>query len=321
VCLIPITLHRRTIAVVLIALALAFVGITGPGQGAPSVARLADVPGSVRDFAQQARTTVSPWRWDAAAKRSRQALRGIYRVPALALAAIGDRTVHIDPYAAAVVTAYGLTWRPQPIFQSYSAYTPYLDGLNADLLRSDARPERILRQFLPIRVDGGRPIPYSIDGRFYWFEAPAATLERLCRYREVSADQRWQVLAATGRACGTAVPLATTTAAFGVPVEVPAPPSPDDLVIVRIHGLEPSLLDRVRAALWRAPIWSVALDGYRYRLVAATAPDGLVLSVPTGDQGSAPFSFGPPVRTIAVDASDLGGGGPLTYTFEAVPLQ
>jgi hypothetical protein len=319
VCLLPTTLHPRNVVIVLIALAIAFAGITWPS--APSVARLTDVPRSVSDFAHQARTTASPWRWDAAAKRSRAGLRSIYRVQSQALTAIGDRSVHVDPYAAAVVTAYGLAWRPEPIFQSYSAYTPYLDGLNADLLRSDARPEHILRQFLPVRVDGGRPIPYSIDGRFYWFESPAATLERLCRYQEVTADERWQVLAASGHACGPAVPLATTTAALGAAVAVPDPPSPRDIVVVRIEGLDQGLLGRIRTAIWRAPIWTVALDGYRYRLVAATAPDGLVLAVPSADQGSPPFAYGPPVRTIAVEPSDLGGDGQVTYTFEAVPLE
>ena len=319
ICVLPTTLHPRSMVIVLIALAIAFAGITGPA--APTVARLKDVPRSVRDFAHQARTTLSPWRWDAASRRSRAALQTVYRVPPQALAAIGDRSVHVDPYAAAVVTAYGLTWRPEPIFQSYSAYTTYLDGLNADLLRSDGRPEHIFRQFLPVRVDGGRPIPYSIDGRFYWFESPAATLERLCRYREVTADDRWQVLAASGHACGPAVRLATTTAALGETVAVPDPPSPRDIVVVRIEGLDQGLLGRIRTAIWRAPIWKVALDGYRYRLVAATAPDGLVLAVPTADQGSPPFAYGPPVRTIAVEPSDLGGEGQVTYTFEAVPLE
>ena len=208
----------------------------------------------------------------------------------------------------------------EPIFQSYSAYTPNLDGLNADLLRSDRRPERILRQVAPIRVNGGRPVPYSIDGRFYWFESPAATLERLCRYREVFADQRWQVLAATDRACGAAVPLATKTASIGVPVAVPEPPSSNDIVIVRVDGIDPGLLARVRTLMWRAPIWSVVLDGTGYRLVAATAPDGLVLSIPTAAQGSGRFAFGPPFRSIAVENSDFGGEGQVTYTFEAVPL-
>ena len=108
---------------------------------------------------------------------------------------------------------------------------------------------------------------------------------------------------------------------MGVAVSVPDPPSPGDIVLVRIEGLDQGLLGRIRTAIWRAPIWTVALDGYPYRLVAATAPDGLVLSVPTADQGSVPFAFGPPVRTIAVEPSDLGGDGQVTYTFEAVPLE
>ena len=131
-----------------------------------------------------------------------------------------SETVHVDPVMASAAYAYpDLDWKPLPIFQSYTAYTSALDGLNADLLRSADAPQRILRNVQPANhtdrlrewidrpfVDG-EFLPVSVDGRFRWFESPAAMLETFCRYDEISVTERWQVLARTGRSCGaTRVP-------------------------------------------------------------------------------------------------------------------
>ncbi len=318
--LLPRTLPRSTSAFALVAVCLAFLGVGSVTPALPA-ARYLDVVGSSTQFVRQATTTFRPWRWDAAIASSRHRLQVAFPVSPDVLAELDGHTVHIDPYAAAVASAYPVfTWHPVPIFQSYSAYTPWLDEMNADLLRSSGRPERILRQFIPSRTDGGRAIPYSVDGRFYWFESPAATLERLCRYHEVMAIQDWQVLAPTGQECGVATPLGTRTASVGEVVQVPVAPSADSMVIVRIRGFDSGPLARIRSLVWRAPTWQVQLDGFRYRFVAATADDGLVLSVPASAQGSAPFSFGPPVRTIEIREADAKGNGPLTFEFEAVPL-
>ena len=312
--LLPARLPRPLVVIVLAAFGLAFLGVS---RVPPTT--YADVVTSATDFVRQARDDLLPWRWASAEDETRSYLQGQFAVPPEMLAAIAGHSVNIDPVAEGVATAYpGFTWRPQPIFQSYSAYTAYLDKLNADQLRSPARPERILRQVDVPRTQGGRSIPPAVDGRFYWFEAPDATIERLCRYREVDADGGWQLLADTGRACGVPQPISTVTARPGESVTVPPAPGPDDIVAVRVHGIGQSLTARLRSVLWKAPISRVMLDGFGYRLVPGTAPDGLVLSVPSAVQGSAPFAFGPPIKTISINAP--AGGGPLTYEFVAIPL-
>ena len=45
-----------------------------------------------------------------------------------------------------------------------------------------------------------------------------------------------------------------------------------------------------------------------------------MLAVPAAVQGSAPFAFGPPVQSIAVDPPGKGGDEQLTYEFFALPL-
>jgi hypothetical protein len=243
--------------------------------------------------------------------------------------------VHVDPYLTAVALAYPeLRWAPLPIFQSYAAYTTDLDRIDADVLRSAEAPERILRSFRAIshtdlvRSRIGRPfvdgevIPSTVDGRFGWFESPEATLETFCRYRQVAASDRWQALARTGGSCGPPEPLGVVQAKAGEAVTIPAETRPDRFVIVRVRGLQPSLPARVRSALIKGPDWYVVLDGTRYRLIAATAPDGLLLEVPPAADGTGPFAFGPPIRqmTIRQGASGKDSRAPLTFEFLSVPL-
>jgi len=100
---------------------------------------------------------------------------------------------------------------------------------------------------------------------------------------------------------------------------VPAAPTADHFVVVRIDGLDDGLLGRLRTSLWKAPEWYVSLDGVEFRLVPGTTGDGLVLAVPDPAQGSGPFRFGDPIGTIALRERDSSSARPLTLEFLAVP--
>jgi hypothetical protein len=312
--LMPRSMHRWPKAGALALAAAAFAIVTQI-----SLLQVVDVPRSARDFAHQAVDALLPWRWETATAKTRQRLQASFGLPQEVVDEIAGRTVHVDPYQAAVATAYPVfAWRPLPAFQSYQAYTPYLDELNAAALRSPQRPERILRNY-QARTTANGTVTYAVDGRNYWFESPAATLERLCRYREVLASQTWQVLADTGRGCGVATPIGRVTVALGETVQVPAPASADSFVLVRVFGLDAGLPGSLRVLAWRAPESFVMVDGVRYRLIPATATAGLMLSVPTEAQGSAPFAFGEPVRSISVRTRLWDQDGKVTFEFLSVP--
>lgn len=305
---------------------IAYLASASPTTSSPTA--YLDVPSSVRSAALLGRAAL-PWRIEDEADLTRQVLRDAYDLPPEVVGAIGDRGLHVDPWEAGVAQAYPeLRWLPLPVFQSYSAYTSVLDELDADRLRDEGRPERILREFTPWTLLGVAPPPgvrtlaHSIDGRFYWFDAPATTLERLCRYDEIVAGERWQVLGSTGRSCGPPTLLSRVEARAGEAVVVPAPPSGDDLVIARVHGVEGGLVERIRTALWEATEWYVRIEGRDFRLVPGTADQGLVLAVPPAAQGSEPFAFGPRIESIAVRAGKRGdeSDDTLTYEFFAVPL-
>lgn len=300
------------------------------------------LPGSYLDVARSARslltetvTAVIPGRAQRAEARNRATMRERYGLDPTTLSELAGRRVSIDPVESGVASAYPeLRWAPLPVFQSYLAYTPALDRLAADRLRSTDGPERILRGVTMIadppdwltrqRGQATRPgesIPLVVDGRFRWFEAPAAMLETFCRYRQLSATPRWQVLARTAGSCGPAEPLSTVRAREGDVVPVPVETRPDRFVTVRVHGLEPSIADRVRTALFKAEEWYVTIDRVRYRLVASTSGDGLLLAVPPVTDGTGAFAFGPPIKSLSIQ-SGLGRAGDrsLTYEFESVPL-
>jgi hypothetical protein len=312
------------------ALGIAFAGVSSLQPGA-----YMNVAESARSIVAEARAAFIPGRAERSAQSSRDRLRAAYRLQPPILSAIANQRVHIDPYEAGMAVAYpDLQWTPLPVFQSYSAYTPVLDRLNADRLRSADAPERILRQFraaphndrlqriIGRSVRDDEIVPDTVDGRFRWFEAPATTLETFCRYTQSAVSDAWQVLARTSRTCGTPEALATVSARAGAGVQVPAESRPDRFVIVSVGGLEPSALGLLKTALSKAPDWYVTLDDSRYRLVPGTVGDGLLLAVPHAADGTGNFAFGPPIRTMAIAAGQDGreSSAMLTYQFASVPL-
>jgi hypothetical protein len=279
-----------------------------------------DVRGSLRGGAATV-AAMLPWRQPDAVERTRAELREGLALPDDVLAALADQPVHIDPWQTIAAFAYPeMRWSPLPVFQSYLAYTSALDELNAEQLRSAEAPTRILRE----RVDDADGTPLAVDRRFVWFESPSTTLEMLCRYDEIAAGDRWQVLARTARACGAAETVGTTSARAGEPVAVPLDTRPDRFVVVRVTGFPDGILDRLRALVFRAEEWYVELpDRGRFRLVPGTADDGLLLAVPTSLSAHPRFAFGPAITSMTVSAGRYGDSSDarLTFEFLSIPLQ
>lgn len=73
---------------------------------------------------------------------------------------IGRATVDIYPWNTLLLFENGLNYQPRPAFQSYTAYTPYLENLNFDLYNSAKAPEYVLYEM------------QSIDNRYPVFDEP-----------------------------------------------------------------------------------------------------------------------------------------------------
>jgi hypothetical protein len=218
------------------------------------------------------------------------------------LADLRGRTVHIDPTETSVAWGFGLDWRPVPIFQRYSAYTAYLDQLNATALRGAHAPERILRDK-----------PTSLDGRNAFWDSPRYMLELACRYRQGPSDTRWGSFAVGASRCGSERVLSRARFAAGQQIRVPAPPDRRSIVLARFAFSVP-VAERVVAMLAR-PIHhtTIVADGERFR-ISDPSSGGPLLVRTRGALGWQARYGG----AISYDVLAPSRGG--TVTFSTIPI-
>lgn len=293
------------------ACAAAWAAATGGG----GLVRALNPYANARALSDQARVLASPARQEAIAAQVRAQTAGLFELPPPLVQAVGRRPVMFWPFLyGEVAYAYGFDLRPLVTLEPYGTYTPRLDRLGAQALTSDARAPAVV-------LDVSLTAVSAIEGRYAPFEAPLATRELLCRYRQVAAQEPWQLLARAPDRCGAARPLRSVTARWGAEVTVPRPRLRHALVLVRIDGAGAHGLERVRELALRPQRRWIALDGTRYRLIAATAPDGLLMSATRGDDYPQPYAFAPDPARIAVGRDGGEPGGTLRYTFVEVPLR
>ncbi len=269
---------------------------------------------STTAFGTQIQTLTSRARRDASTRELRRGIAAAYAMPDAVVSLVGRRSVMFWPsLEAQLAFAYGLDLRPLPTLEPYSAYTPALDRLGAAMLASSSRaPARIVRL---------APEPGSaIDGRNPRFEAPLATLEILCRYRELWHERMWQLLARGTDRCGTPRIRATVSAPWGTSIAVPELHHADALMLVRVDGAGARGFERLKTVLLRPdPRW-ITLDETRFRLVPATAADGLLLRVPHAADYDGGFAMATNPSRIAVRRAGEQPGGRLRYTFVEMPI-
>ncbi|MGB2711327.1 MAG: hypothetical protein WBC33_07405 [Conexibacter sp.] len=128
------------------------------------------------------------------------------------------------------------------------------------------------------------------------------------------------MLAQSANRCGKERTFHTTTAPSGQPVAVPQPDRSGTLLLVRVEGADPHGLERLTALLLRPSRRWVALDDQRFRLVAATAADGLLLRVPRDADYPERYALAPNPAYIAVGREGSQPGGELRYTFVEIPI-
>lgn len=247
----------------------------------------------------------------------RRSMRSSYRLDPAILKSLGGHPVHIDPWEIGVAWAYNLNWNPLPVMQSYSAYTPQLDRLNAEALSGPQAPTTILRH----RKVAVGVAESSIDDRFPGWESPAAMRAMLCHYGAVRTTARWQLLERTGDRCGAFQPIAVVHSMTGKQISVPPPPGPRDIVFARIEGIGVEGLETLRTLLYRARERTVMLGARgTWRLVPSTAGNGLIMRAsPTVDYPR-PFRLAPGSRTMSLRI-DGAVSRPLTVRFFAQPVR
>jgi hypothetical protein len=296
------------------AIALLVFAVSLPLRPAGTESHL-DFVANVRFAVDQAHSLVSPGRREAAMETGRQGMQGTYALTPEALAALRGHSVAVEPWEVAAAWAYDLDWRPLPIFQNYSAYTPTLDRLNAEAVEDPAGPERLLRENQQA-VDAEFPTA-DLDNRFGGWDPPEQARAVLCNFAPLWEDERWQVLGRVGDRCGPEREIGSVSAAAGEAVDVPRP-GPGEVVFARIDGAGVSGLEHVQAFLFHAASRHAVVNGTtRYRLVPETAGDGLLLRAAPGIVPPGPFDPVPDARTLAVE----GGADRITYDFYALRVR
>jgi hypothetical protein len=233
------------------------------------VATMVDYPLRMDAFVSKVRLLARPTKRDLFIERARAAEVARLHLPPAVLRDLRAHTVDVQPIETSAVWALGLSWRPEPVFQSYAVLTPKLDRLNADFLTSSRAPERILRV---------QPLD-SIDGRNPAFDAPTAFLATICNYRETFVSGIAEVLARSTDRCATPRALGSADVRSGSVVHVPQADK-DELVYARVN-ITRSPAEHLREFLWkptRNP--GIAIGARDFRLVAATASGPLVMQIP-----------------------------------------
>ncbi|KZS64553.1 hypothetical protein [Mycobacterium pseudokansasii] len=217
-------------------------------------------------------TLAFPGRAAAHIRDSKARQRRHYGIPERFVKTIGSAAVHVDPDETSVVWAYDFDWRPAPVFQTYSAYTPALDGLNSETLGDGP-------QFVVSRQSPTSPAT-GINDRLDVQENPLYSRSLLCDFGVRGAENHWELLARSQPRCGPLVPISEVVVRDGNSVTVPAPTRPHTAVLVGID-LDRTIVDRLfMGSLIPLTTFTVVLDGVSYRLTAGNAAEPFLVNTP-----------------------------------------
>ncbi len=264
---------------------------------------------AVRDFFDQATTLASSHRRAVVIAQSRGSLLGYFAPPNQMVQAMQGSTGDVSPLQQTVIWAHpGIHFDPLPVLQDYTAFTPSLDQLDTDFLRSSKAPRYILRE------------PATIDGRNPAFDPPATQLAIECRYREVAVSTVWQLLERRANRCGDRHLLTTVSTGLDHWVTVPSAPAGDE--VVASFQLATDFWSRLESLVYKPPnVYLAANDGQAtWRFVAATGPDLHVL------RASSALGYSPPFVPAAIsslrfsiDGESRGSSG-IKISFYDVPM-
>jgi hypothetical protein len=192
----------------------------------------------------------------------------------LVQARVGGAPVDAVSYEQGVLLLNGLSWRPRPVFQSYSAYTPTLLAANTEFFRTADAPEYVLFKL------------QTIDERFPTLDDGPALLEILRRYRAVLVEKGYLLLerhrdpgVADGQVSGEVV--LERRVRFDEEVDLRGLPGKYHTLALTI---EPSWRGRLRRFFYKPPEVRISVtitsgaEPLNFRLIPAMAEGGFILS-------------------------------------------
>ncbi|MBX9400029.1 hypothetical protein K4L06_01810 [Lysobacter sp. BMK333-48F3] len=208
--------------------------------------------------------------WNSRAQRLEQVRQRLQQESSLprTRSAVGDAPIDIVSVGQGVIFLNDLNYRPRPVFQGYSAYTPQLAGLNRDWFASKAAPAWVL---LDLR---------AIDGRLATSEDPQALLQILSAYQPRLRERGLLLMQRRPSSASAVSDLAQSQARQGEAIAVPDPG--EAAVAVSIEA-QPTLWNRAGSLVLRAPRLYLELeldDGRTFsrRIAPGAAAAGFLIS-------------------------------------------
>ncbi len=264
---------RRSLAInaVVTLIAVFALSVVGRAEGAPEAPLNALSPERVgRDLAR----FMGAWRGgQQVAAIDSDGLRPDRLAPSV-VKAIGRSSVDVEPWETSVVFANGFVWNPDPVLQAYSAYTPALDHVDAEHVRTTGAARTLY-------------LWDAIDGRHPLWDQPAATREILCNYsidpaipRIVATEGNQDVLVMkrVPNRCSVATQVSSHVYSWNEPIPIV---SSDDLLFMTLD-VRYSLLGQALKLLFRAPAVRLRVDSQGevsdYRIVAENGRDGFLIA-------------------------------------------
>ena len=180
------------------------------------------------------------------------------RLPPELLARIAGKPLGVFPWESSYAAANVIDYRPFPIFQTYTASTPFLDNWDAEFL-SD--PERA-PNFLLFEWN-------SIDGRHPLLDVPATSLAMFRQYEADSSYGAQLLLRKRARPLDGNVRLVRSdTLGFGQPLKLPESGHP---LFARIY-LRLNMLGQLLKFCFRIPEIDILLSSPAGRFAIARVP-------------------------------------------------
>jgi len=184
-------------------------------------------------------------------------------------ALVGNASIDMMGYEQSYLLFSGLNYTPRPLMQSYFPYTGRLLRLNEDFFKSDRAP-----QYVAQKLD-------TIDYRLPALDDSLATRYLYHHYTFVTNEAGFLIWRRNSPdpALDEVTPLSSTTVGFAEKVSVP---DRGETPIWTEVEVRPSLLGKLRAFLYKAPILKIkVIDGGNsqntYRLIREMAQTGFLL--------------------------------------------
>lgn len=306
----PIRLSLRRFALLLIPVVLGIGILVGERPEAGSLTGLYNWPKQASVWVEDANLLTSNVLFTRKADAARDAAQSFYGVSDDMVEWLRMSPAQIDPFDTSLIWAYGLPWRPMPIFQTYMNFTPSLDQVTTDALDKRFSNDSILIDTSWVG---------NLDYRLSLWTSPKYQLALTCSWKLIHRDGRWEqwVKSVKGDRCETPETISSTS--VSAQQVVPIPQAEDGSFVIATYTRNSSIGDVASSAftLLYKPldIFTIRLGETAYRQPRTFSGSPLIVSCPPASVATKRYEAVCPSPST-IEFSEAG-----TVTFERIPIR